>query len=290
MDRSLVTTILAFAVNGFIFAAGLHAQQIAGPSVPMTSERASVGLSALPAAPAGRSTILGGVIQNVDRVRDEFRLQVYGQRPMKILFDERTSIYLDGKVIPLHDLRTNDHGSVQTVLDGTNVFALSVHLLSRSPQGQFQGQVLNYNTLTKELTVSAVLSREPITLLVSPGTPIAGAGQMTLHAGQLGITDLVKGTLVSLTFESDRKGGGVANEILILASPGSAFVFGGDISSIDMHSGILVILDTRDDKSYEIAFDSTLFPISRTLHEGDSVRVTATYDGSRYVASNIAAN
>jgi hypothetical protein len=102
------------------------------------------------------------------------------------------------------------------------------------------------------------------------------------------LSDLAKGALISLTFESDRKGGGVASQIAILASPGSAFVFGGNLSSLDMHSGSLVLVDPRDEKSYEVFFDAARLPTSHTLHEGDYVRVTATFDGSRYEASAIA--
>jgi hypothetical protein len=290
MDRSLVITTIGVALITQIWAVGAQSQQIAGSHVVVEPKRASSALSLLPASPQGRSTILGGVIQDVDRVRDQFRLQVYGQRAMTILFDERTGIYLDGKPISLRALSTGDHGSVQTVLDGTNVFAVSIHLQSRSPQGEYQGQVLNYNAATRTLTISSVLSREPFTLFVPSNTPITRAGQMALHSGQAVMADIVKGTLVSLTFESDRKGGGVASGIVILASPGSTFVFGGDLSSIDSHSGILVLVDSRDNKSYDIVFDSAILPLNRTLHAGDNIRVTTTYDGSRYVANEIAVN
>jgi hypothetical protein len=254
------------------------------------SENAAVKLPALPAAPQGKSTIMGGEIQNVDPVRDQFRLKAFGQRPMIILFDERTQIYRDGKEISLLDLRSDDHASVQTVLDGTSVFALSIHLLSRSPEGEFQGQVLSYKSDTKELVVSAARSREAIKLVVPIGTPIVRVGQGELSSVHSGSSDLVKGALISLTFDSDGKGRGVASRIAILATPGSVFLFIGSLSSLDMHSGLLVLIDPRDAKSYQMSFDSIKLPTSQTLHEGDTVRVTATFDGSRYVADAIAVN
>jgi hypothetical protein len=67
-------------------------------------------------------------------------------------------------------------------------------------------------------------------------------------------------------------------------------VFGGSLSSVDMHSGVLVLADPRDQKSYQIFFDASKIPTSQTLREGDEVRVTATFDGSRYVAGAIAVN
>ena len=46
---------------------------------------------------------------------------------------------------PLRDLRPGDHVSVETVLDGTTVFARSIHMLSGSPEGECQGQVMSYD-------------------------------------------------------------------------------------------------------------------------------------------------
>jgi hypothetical protein len=209
---------------------------------------------------------------------------------VKILFDERTQVYCDGKKIPLRDLVPSDHASVQTVLDGTNVYALSVHVMSQSPEGEYQGRVLNYNPDTGELTVASVLLHEPIKLLVPVNTPITRLGQPTFASLHSGASDLVTGALISVKFESNKKGQGVAREVTVLATPGSAFEFSGNLSSLDMHSGMLVVVDPADDKSYEIFFDSANLPESRNLHEGDHVRVTASFDGTRYVASALTAN
>jgi hypothetical protein len=72
-----------------------------------------------------------------------------------------------------------------------------------------------------------------------------------------------------------------------VASPGSALEFSGNLSYLDMHSGSLVLVDSRDEKNYQIFFDSARLPISHTLHEGDYVRVIATFDDSRYLATAI---
>jgi hypothetical protein len=229
--------------------------------------------------------VLGGEIRKVDPVRDELMLGIFGQRPTKILFDERTEVYLDGKKISLSELRPVSHASVETVLDGAEVFALSIHLLSRLPEGEYQGRVLDYNAETGALTVSAVLSRQPMRLLVPANTPVVSEGQDSFQSAALGASNLVKGTLISIDFTSDKKGRGVASRIAILATPGSAFQFSGALSSLDLHAGLLVVVDPRDNKSYQILFDSTQFPASRNLHAGDDVSVTAKYDGTHYVAT-----
>ena len=51
--------------------------------------------------------------------------------------------------------------------------------------------------------------------------------------------------------------------------------------------GNLVVLDPRDEKSYQIHFDPGPIPASRSLHPGSEVSVTANFDGTQYVANQI---
>lgn len=263
-------------------------------STPMSAPTVSqnVGGSAaaptekLPPPPPGKSTILGGEIRSVDPVRDELLLKAYGQRPIKILFDERTEVYRDGKRIPLLSLHTSDHASIETILDGTNIFARSIHILSRTPEGDYQGKVVSYDPTTTELVLTSVLSRQPLKLLVPGDTPIVREGQKSFTSQRPGASDLVHGALVSLKFESDNKGRGVATRISILAVPGAQFVFIGNVTALDLHSGHLVVTDPRDDKTYDITFSSRL-TTSQNLHQADHVMVKATFDGDAYVASSI---
>jgi hypothetical protein len=290
MDRWFTALILGGALTAQLVVAGARAEQSANPQLAMESDTAATKFPAMPAAPKGKSTIMGGEIQKLDPMRDQFQLKAIGQKPMTILFDERTQVFLDGKRIRPRDLRSDSDASVQTILDGTNVFAISIHLLSRAPEGDIQGQVLSYNPETRELTVGGAASRDPLKLIVPLNTPITRVGQGESSKSHPGTSDLIKGTLISLTFQSSNKGRGIASKIEILATPGAAFVFGGSLSSLDMHTGLLTVIDPRDGKSYEIAFEPSKFPTSQTLHEGDNVRVAATFDGSRYVASSIALN
>jgi hypothetical protein len=233
---------------------------------------------------------MGGEIRRVDAVRDVLTLKVFGERPIKILFDERTQVYRDGKKIPLHDLHPVDHASVQTVLDGTNIFALSIHILSQSPEGDYQGRVLSYNPGTTELAISSVLSLQPLKLLVPASTPVVREGQPAFVAGQQGLSDLVAGDLISVKFEPNKEGQGVASHISVLATPGSEFVFIGNIATLDTHTGVLVLLDPRDSKTYEVHFSSASLPTTKNLRLGDHITVTASFDGGRYVAKTIMTN
>lgn len=243
----------------------------------------------LPPIPTGKSTVIGGQIRKVDPVRDQITLKVFGGNDtMKILYDERTQVYRNGERIPVLTLKPDDHASIETTLDGDRVFALRIHMLSQLPEGECQGQVISYNAGAGVLVINASLSRQPIRLRVPNGTPIGRVGQSGFAGGQRGMDDLERGTLVDVKFNAaGRNGEGVATHIDILATPGAAFTFSGNISLLDVHDGELTIVDPRDNQTYQFSFDPIQFPIAHKLHEGAMVRVTANFDGSRYVATQI---
>jgi hypothetical protein len=282
MNRFFAALVLGGV--GLTLAPAAPAQSETQPSAVKSD---SPDLPSLPPIPQGKSTIIGGEIRNVDPVLDRFTLKVFGQKSIKILYDSRTQVFRDGKRVPLRDLHPEAHASIQTILDGGNVFALSIHMLSQTPEGDLQGHILSYNAGTRELTVSSSSSREPIRLLVRADTNVVRQGQTAFTSEPSGDSDLVSGALVAVVFQSDKQGHGVASHITVLARPGSSFVFSGAITSLDVHAGLLVVVDPRDDKNYQINFDSTRIPGSENLRSGDHVRVTASFDGTVYTAVDI---
>ncbi len=283
---------LSVAVVGVIgLAVSLAGAQAAPVSASETiAEIAMPGgdLPGLPSSPKGKTTIMGGAIRKLDPVRDQFSLEIYGQRPMKILFDERTQIFRDGVKIPLRALRAEDHASVQTVLDGDNVFAVSIHILSQTPDGDCQGHVLSYDPRTGELQIRSSLSPDPVRLYVPANMPIARTGQPAFTSQSSGRNDLVAGTLISASFRPMPGGRDTASRITILATPGSSFQFSGTISQLDLSREILEIVDPRDGKSYEIHFSSAHSATGGDIHLGENVNIKAYYDGARYQAAEIA--
>lgn len=289
MDRVLAVAVLGgttLVSSAILFQSPVpaNAQQFAAPKATAGAEQ---DLATLPPVPKGRSTILGGEIRNVDPVMDRFTLMIYGQKPMKILFDERTQVFRDGAKLPLRELAACDHASVQTTLDGTRVFAISIHMLSTSPEGDYQGKVVSYNPSTGQLTLAGGPGGGRFKLLVQKDTAFSREGQAALSPSQPGVLDLAAGTLLSAKFESGKPGQGVATHITILATPGSVFVFSGEVSSLDMHVGTLVLTDPRDQKTYRISFDAARTPESEALRVGQHVRVSTEYDGTRYAATRI---
>lgn len=290
MDRSIIALIVSGALTVPMVASMANSEQNRDPQLSVASANTPEKMRAPHAVAPGENTIIGGEITNIDTVRDQFQLNANGQRQMTVRFDERTQVYVDGTRIPLRGLHPDTHASVQTVLDGTSVFAVSVHFLSHAPEGEIQGQVRSYDPGTRMLSVIAAGVISPITVLVPVNTPITRVGQSDLNSIRAEVKDLTKGALISLSFEPVNRGLGIASRIAVLATPGSAFVFNGDLTSLDMHSGSLRLVDPRDHKSYQLFFDPEQILASKDLREGDRVKVAATFDGSRYVVSNIAVN
>lgn len=291
MKRDFVTAVIcAIAMNqGLLVAAG--AQKPDPPSVPNESAL-NVGsshgeVSTLPPPPRGKSTVLGGEIRSVDPVRDEFALRVFGKHPVKILFDERTQVFRDGKRVALKELAPSSHASIESVLDGTDVYALSIHLLSQPPEGMDRGQVMTYDPNTHELTLRSSLVEQPIKMIVPDNVLVTQSGRSAKDQLNSARSALEAGSLVAVTFQVDNKRRPVAQSISVLASPGSESVFSGNITALDTRSGSLLLLDPRDGSSYQLDFDSARLPVVRNLHIGDHVIANATFDGERYTATVI---
>lgn len=296
MDRNLAAALYGSVTLAVLTGFSANAQQMPSPQtapsqqLDMKSAFTTADFSSLPAMPHGKSTSVGGQIRNLDPVLDQLTLQIVGERPMKILFDERTQVYRNGERVPLREVHAGEHASVQTVLEGANVFAISIHMLTNVPDGETEGHVLGFDPSTRELLLGSSLTRDPIRLFLREDTPVVRQGQGAFRAGTAGQGDLVSGALVEVNFDADEKGRAIANHITVLATPGADFAFSGKVSSLDMHSGILVVVDPRDQKSYQISFDPAQLPVTRTLHVGDQVRVTAAYTGAHYIAVNLEVN
>jgi hypothetical protein len=159
-------------------------------------------------------------------------------------------------------------------------------MLSKAPEGQTQGQVLDFDSGKSIATIATALSSQPIKLYIPPNTPIARTGQTHFTSDHSGAARLEPGDLITAKFTSGDDGQGVAQQISILATPGSTFIFSGNITDLDMHSGLLVITDPRYNDTYSLYFNPLVFR-DANLHEGDSVRVSARFNGSRYEISTI---
>lgn len=268
-----------------------HAQagKLSGPQAALAADNASGGRAALPPLPPpDTSTIFGGAIRKVDPLRDQFMLDIYGLHPMKVLYDERTQVFRDGTRIPVHDLQPVDHASVQTALDGTQIFAMRIHILSQTPAGNYRGRVLHYDRDTGILELDASPSPKPIKVVIPVSATFARTGQTAFTSQPSGPSDLKPGALVSVTFAPGGGGHAIASKVVVLAVPGSSFIFSGDITALNMATGTLTLVDPRDGNSYQLSFYPGEIRENQSLRIGLRVRITASYNGGSYLASEIA--
>ena len=276
--------LLPALILGAAITLPLQSQTLKPGQGTSASQTTSSAPGDLPPVPPGRKTVLGGAIRDVDPVRDQFKLVPVGGHPIVILYDARTRFYRNGVRISDIDLRPEEHASVETTLDGTNVFAVSVHALTHLPGGVCHGQVISYNPTTGRLKVNSSLSPQPIELRVPAGTPEEMVGQEATSASSASHAHIAAGDLVEVEFKPGSKGTAVATRVRILATPGHQFVFAGKLVMLDLHKGTMTILNSADRRNYEVVFYPAQYPDIGRLREGRHVRVTARFDGTSYVA------
>jgi hypothetical protein len=239
----------------------------------------------LPALSPKNTSLVGGTIKKLDRVRDELTVEVFGGGKMKVAFDTRTHIFQDSAPASTADLRQGDRVYVDTILNNGTVFARNIRLKSGASAGMSQGVVLGYNHEKDELLVRDAISPQPLKLRLTAQTRLTDAVRGTAASA----TELVAGTLVSLRFGT-QDNRDIASEINILASPGANFTFAGHVTGLDLREGLLVISNATDGKTYDIYLDSATIAVNEKLQLAANVIVLTRFDGTRYVASSLTVN
>jgi hypothetical protein len=314
LPKSLVKSVEAMVLCSFLLGTLLHGQtipsaSIVSPSVSATpaieiiasSDESSAAvvdpavadpaiidpaslLPDMPAVPLAKTTLIGGTVQRLNRVQDQLTLQTFGGGKMKISFDPRTHIYHDGKLALVSDLHQGDRVYVDTVLDGNTVFARSVRIKTATSAGENQGIVVSYRSDRGELVVRDALSPQPLKIHLTSQT-ILKQGDHSVSAAAL-----VPGTLVSVKFAPQSHGPDVAQEVSLLAVPGTNFTFAGRVTGLDLRLGLLVLTASTDRKSYEIYFDASTVAVDDKLRPGVDVTALANFDGTHYVARSLTIN
>jgi hypothetical protein len=253
------------------------------PPVTDSDENAVDPASLLPDLPSLKHTgasLIGGTVQKVDRVRDELTLRIFGGGKMKIYYDPRTHILQGDGQGAATDVRVGDRVYVDTVLDGSDIFARNIRLAATGVGGRTQGAVVSYDPTRGELLVRDALSPVPVRLHIDSRTEILQAG----HAASA--SDLVPGTLVDVDFAS-QKSERDAEQVSILAVPGSDFTFSGEVTSLDLHLGLLVMKSETDHKTYEIFLDPANVTVDDRVRPGADVTAQTNFDGTKYIAKSV---
>jgi hypothetical protein len=237
----------------------------------------------LPPVPRANATLVGGTLERLDRVRDQLTVRVFGGGQVKALFDPRTKVYRGTKEVTIADLHQGERIYLDTILDGSNVFARAIRLKATAAVGESQGVVLRYRPNRNDLTIRDGLSPAPVQVRLTPSTRFTQGGR------QVSSSVLVAGTLVAVTFDSQGNGHDVAREISILALPGTRYVFSGEVVHLDLRRGLLVLNSSTDHKTYEIYLDPSSTP-DDNLQPGVVVTAETNYQDSRYVVRKLTIN
>jgi hypothetical protein len=258
------------------------------PNPVALNQQGSRAVRDLPPQPKGKTTLMGGRIRVVDHVRDRLILDIFGGGHMTVLFDERTHMFSGEQPGSLDDLKEGERAYVDTTLDGKDIFARNIRVLPAVPTGQGNGQIVDYDASRRELTLRDTLSPRPVKMRLMAGVTIVRGDQAGTPA------DLQPGTLVTLAFvpgadkRSDRQP--LVSQVSILALPGTTFFFSGQVTFLDLHRGLVVVVDPRDNKSYEVYVDANDRELARKIQEGADVMIEARFNGTHYEARNVTVN
>jgi hypothetical protein len=233
----------------------------------------------VPPMPKGTVSLVGGTVRNVDQIRDKLVVQVFGGKAMKIAFDERTHIYRDGVETTQLGVRKGDRVYVDTMLDGTRVFARNIRVETAARAADSAGQVLSVNA--GSITLRDQLAAQPVTFQVDQKTSIVH------NAQPASFSEVKPGAIITVKFAPERANHGMAREISIIASPGMQFIFAGKVTHLDLSSGILSVDNLTDSKTYDLSFSLPSVDKRDALGVGSEVTVLATFEGWGYRADSV---
>ena len=255
------------------------------PSQPASEEEndnAGDPLLDVPPLPKGNVTVVGGTVAKVDQIRNRMVVEPFGGgEKLKLTFDERTRIFRDGTETTQMGIHKGDRVYVDSMLDGSKVFARNIRVQSQAGPADASGQIEALNLNSGVLTLRDQLSAEPVNFRVDSGTVAKHDGK------QLGLAEVKSGSLVTLTFAPGGRARGVVKEISVLAVPGTSFTFAGKITFLDLSSKSLAVENVSDGKTYDISFDPPAVEGRENLTVGSQVTIVAAFTGSGYVAQSL---
>ncbi|HEY4676623.1 MAG TPA: DUF5666 domain-containing protein [Candidatus Angelobacter sp.] len=239
----------------------------------------------LDAAPMPRTTttMVGGTITGVDRLRNKMTVHVFGGGHWTVNFDERTHIFHNGRETTQLAIKKGERVYVDTQLDNNkhDIFARNIRVGVAELPADADGQIIAIDAKHNELTLRDTLNSVPVRFAVDPETRISN-GQTPAA-----FKDVKSGTLVHVRFAASSPNRGLAREVSIIAVPGSTFTFAGKVTFLDLHRGLIAVQNATDDKNYEIHFAPSAVSHRDELGVGREVLVRATFEGMRYMAQSV---
>ncbi len=235
-----------------------------------------------PPLPKTKPTLIGGTAARVDHIRNLLTIQPFGGgQKIKVFVDERSHIYRNGEETTVLGIRKGDRVYVDTMLDGSRVFAKNVRVETQTGVAEVRGQVTAVNHDKGTVTVRDELSSQPVTFAVGSST------QYSAYKGSANSNDLQPGSLVDVQFAPGKDKHDLAQEVILLAKPGDTYVFSGVVTNIDLRSSTLALENRSDDETYELHFDQSAVNDKSKLKVGSEVTAHVVFNGKQYNANDL---
>ena len=254
-----------------------------GPHTEIVPETATAPDSILDHGPLPSKpmSLTGGTVKKVDAVRNRVLIQPFGGgKEAYILFDDRSHIYRNGAAATVLGIHRGDRVYVDTMTLEHKVFARTIRVETATGPVEAHGQVVHFDSSNKVVQMRESLTSQTISFSISDRT--------TIHKknGVAKAGDFVPGTLIEAVFAPGRKGG-IADDVFILAVPGSSYVFVGRITNVDARRGFLAIENQSDQRNYELHYNPSQVSENERLRVGAKVTAHAIFDGTSYAADSI---
>ncbi len=263
--------------------AGSDAQSPALPRTEIVPEAAAAPDPILDPGPLPSKpmSLIGGTVKKVDAVRNRVVIQPFGGGPeASVRFDDRSHIYRNGAATTVLGIHRGDRVYVDTMTLEHKVFARTIRVETATGPVEAHGQVVHFDPSNRVVQMRENLTSQMVSFSISDRT--------ALHKknGVATIGDFVPGALIEAVFAPGRKGG-IADDVNILAVPGSSYVFVGRITNVDVRRGLLAIENESDQRNYELRYNAAQVPEHDRLRVGAKVTAHANFDGNGYLVDSI---
>ena len=277
MPRLLCSTIIlttSILVGGYALAQdAVPAASDKAPSITLDQRELPADEMTPDGVPRGKTTLVRGVLKRLDPVHDQLLIHAFGGKDVRVAFDPRTRMVAGNERTPFTSLPVGSVVSVDTVMDGDRLFAVSIRAGSTAAS-ELDGQVIRYDAAKSRLTLRDPMSPENFSLKITASSVVLNQGKAT------SAQNLVAGTLVRAWFSGGPEK--TVTKLEILAEPGHSFTFQGKVIAVDLRSRVLSLSNDTDDSIRELAIDSLDSGSLGLLKENANVRILAEFDGERY--------
>lgn len=222
--------------------------------------------------PRGKTSLVRGVLKRLDSVHDQLLIHAFGGGDVRVAFDPRTKMLAGDVRTTFNTIPVGSVVSVDTVMDGGKLFAVSVRAGSTAAS-ELDGQVVRYDAAKSQITLRDPMNPENFSLKIAPSSVLLNQGKAT------SAQNLVAGTIVRAWFSGAQR---TITKLEILAEPGHSFTFQGKVIAVDLRARVLSLSNETDDSIRELAIDSLNSDSLQLLKENANVRIVAEFDGERY--------